>query len=62
MVKAKVVAVEEGKVKLQAEGWDKPRTFKYRGQIRLRLRSHVQLRQHQPETGKMPLRHGDESG
>ncbi len=27
MVKAKVVAVEEGKVKLQAEGWDKPRTF-----------------------------------
>ena len=27
MVKAKVVAVEKGKVKLQAEGWDKPRTF-----------------------------------
>ena len=28
MAKAKVVAVEKGKVKLQAEGWDKPRTFK----------------------------------
>lgn len=27
MVKAKVVSVEQGKVGLQAEGWEKPRTF-----------------------------------
>ena len=27
MVKAKVVSVEKGKVMLQGEGWEKPRTF-----------------------------------